>query len=256
MVRITAAATVEPMSVAPNPASVSGYEARWEQHNAERRSQILLAMIELLEESPSGADISVAAIAKRAGVAKSVIYRQTSGKEELERRVRSYLIDDFGSVLVGKLDITEGSLREILTRTIEAVADWMIDHPRLNEFARNGPSFEGDETLDAVGELKLRIIERADGIIGAITLAIGVDDSAFKLVPLAIVTMVEETLFAWVRSPAPTHTREQMIAHLADFTWYVIDGAARAIGFEVSRDEPLVAVVAALANRQASNPAL
>ena len=76
------------------------------------------------------------------------------------------------------------------------------------------------------------------------------------LVPLAIVTMVEETLFAWVRSPEPTHTREEMIAHLADFTWYVIDGAARAIGFEVSRDEPLVAVVAALANRQASNPAL
>ncbi|TBR12291.1 MAG: TetR/AcrR family transcriptional regulator, partial [Lysobacter sp.] len=124
------------------------------------------------------------------------------------------------------------------------------------EFARNGPSFEGDETLDAVGELKLRIIERADGIIAAIQLAIGVEDSAFKLVPLAIVTMVEETLFAWVRSPAPTHTREEMIAHLADFTWYVIDGAARAIGFEVSRDEPLVAVVAALANRQANNPAL
>ena len=58
--------TVAHMSVAPNPASVSGYEARWEQHNAERRSQILLAMIELLEESPPGADISVAAIAKRA----------------------------------------------------------------------------------------------------------------------------------------------------------------------------------------------
>ena len=156
---------------------------------------------------------------------------------------------------VGKLDITDGSLREILTRTIEAVADWMIDHPRLNEFARNGPSFEGDQTLDAVGELKLRIIDRADGIIAAIQMAIGVEDSAFKLVPLAIVTMVEETLFAWVRSPAPTHTREEMIAHLADFTWYVIDGAARAIGFEVSPDEPLVAVVAALA-AQASNPAL
>ena len=48
---------------------------------------------------------------------------------------------------------------------------------------------------------------------------------------------------------------DEMIAHLADFTWYVIDGAARAIGFEVSPDEPLVAVVAALA-AQASNPAL
>jgi AcrR family transcriptional regulator len=243
------------MSVAANPASVSGYEARWMQHNAERRSQILLAMIELLEESPSGVDISVAAIAKRAGVAKSVIYRQTSGKDELERRVRSYLIDDFGAVLAIKLDISDGSLREILTRTVEAVADWMIDHPRLNEFARSGPAFEGDQTLDAVGELKLRMIERADGIIAAITEAIGVDASAFKLVPLAIVTMVEETLFAWVRSPAPTHTRDEMIAHLADFAWYLLDGAARAIGFEVSRDEPLTAVIATLANRQAGTPA-
>ncbi|MGV0813170.1 TetR/AcrR family transcriptional regulator [Mycolicibacterium boenickei] len=235
---------------------MSGYEARWEQHNAERRSQMLQAMIELLEENPPGTDIPVAAIAKRAGVAKSVIYRQISGKDELERRVRSHLIDDFGAVLATKLDIADGSLREILTRTIEAVADWMIDHPRLNEFARNGPTFEGDPTLDAVGELKLRMIERADGIISAITTALGVDDSAFKLVPLAIVTMVEETLFAWARNPAPMHTRDEMIAHLADFAWYVLDGAARAIGFEISREEPLTAVIAALVNRQASLPEL
>lgn len=237
-------------------ASVSGYEARWEQHNAERRSQMLLAMIELLEENPAGADIPVAAIAKRAGVAKSVIYRQISGKDELERRVRSYLIDDFGGVLTTKLDITDGSLRDVLTRTIEAVADWMIDHPRLNEFARSGPTFEGDPSLDSVGELKLRMIERADGIISAITDALDVDDSAFKLVPLAIVTMVEETLFAWARSPAPTHTRDEMIVHLADFAWYVLDGAARATGFEISREEPLTEVIAGLVNGQANRPEL
>ncbi|KWX66101.1 TetR/AcrR family transcriptional regulator [Mycobacterium sp. NAZ190054] len=237
------------MPGATGTTAISGYEARWQQHNVERRTQILQAAIELIEESPSDAGFSVQSIAKRAGLAKSVVYRQFSSKDELERRVRSYLVSDFAAVLDAKLDITTGSLREILSRTVESVVDWMLDHPRLHEFARRGPTFEGDGSLDAVSELKQRMTRRAEGIIAAIAGSIGVDDAAFKTVPFAVVTMVEATLFAWVRGVAPTRSREEMVADLADYAWYVLDGASRSIGLEVSRDEPLMAVVAALTGK-------
>lgn len=72
------------MPTAAEPTVVSGYEARWEQHNAERRGHILQAAVALLEESPPGAEISMVRIAERAGVAKSVMYRQFAGKDELD----------------------------------------------------------------------------------------------------------------------------------------------------------------------------
>ena len=237
------------MPTATDPAAVSGYEARWEQHNTERRAQLLEAAVALIEENPPGAEISMVRIADRAGVAKSVVYRQFAGKEELERRVRSFVFDDFAAILDTNLDVGNGSLRDILTRTVAAVADWMLDHPRLDEFVRRGPTFGSDDSLDAVSELKLRMTRQSEGIIG-------VDDSAFKTVPFAVVTMVEATLSAWIRGAAPERSREEIVTHLADFAWYVLDGAARASGLEINRDDELTSVIAALTNGQASSPAL
>ncbi|OBB32907.1 TetR family transcriptional regulator [Mycolicibacterium peregrinum] len=237
------------MPTAIDPAAVSGYEARWEQHNTERRAQILQAAVALVEENPPGTEISMVRIAERAGVAKSVVYRQFTGKDELERRVRSWVFDDFAAVLDTNLDVSKGSLRDILTRTVAAVADWMLDHPRLDDFVRRGPTFEGDGTLDAVSELKLRMTRQSEEVIAAIAQTIGVDDSAFKTVPFAVVTMVEATLSAWIRGAAPERSREEVVAHLADFSWYVLDGAARASGLEINRDDEFTAVIAALTKR-------
>ncbi len=237
------------MPTATDPAAVSGYEARWEQHNAERRTKILQAAVALVEENPPGAEISMVRIAERAGVAKSVVYRQFAGKEDLERRVRSYVFDDFAALLDTKLDVSNGSLRDILTRTVAAVADWMLDHPRLDDFVRRGPTYSGDGSLDAVSELKLRMTSQSEGIIATIAQTIGMDDTAFKTVPFAVVTMVEATLSAWIRGAAPARSRDEIVTHLADFAWYVLDGAARSIGLEINRDDELTSVIAALTAR-------
>ena len=224
--------------------AVSGYEARWQQHNAERRTQILRAAVAVIEDSPPGADISVQRIANRAGVAKSVVYRQFSGKDELERRIRSYLVDDFAAVLDAKLDVTSGSLRQILVRSVQAVADWMADHQRLNEFARRGPTLDG--ALDATSELKRRIARRGEDIINGIAETVGVDGAAFESVPFVVATMVEATLTSWLKESPPTQSRAQMAATLADIIWFILDGAARSIGLAIDPDAELTVVIAAL----------
>jgi AcrR family transcriptional regulator len=232
------------MSSATTPAALSGYEARWQQHNAERRTQILRAAVQVIEDSPAGADISVQAIAKRAGVAKSVVYRQFSGKDELERRIRSYLIDDFAAVLDAKLDVSSGSLREILNRSLLAVADWMVDHQSLNEFARRGPALEGSQ--DATEELKRRIALRGADAISSLAEAIGVGGEVFESVPFVVVTMVDATLASWLSESPPTRSRTQMAETLTDIIWFILDGAARSIGVTLDPDEELTAVIEAL----------
>ncbi|WP_328387597.1 TetR/AcrR family transcriptional regulator [Nocardia sp. NBC_00416] len=238
------------MSVASSrsriPGAVNGYEARWEPHNTERQLRILRAAVELLEEKPLGADVPVLEIAKRAGVAKSVVYRQFSGREDLDRRIRSYLIDDLGSVLDAQLDVSSGSVREIITRTVRAVADWMGDHPNLTAFARNGPPAGGPDSVDAISSLKIRISERSRELIEAIARIVGVDAAALEPVPFAVVTMVEGVLAAWVADPGTNRTRAEVVADLADYAWYVLDGTARTVGASVDPDRELAEVVAGL----------
>lgn len=233
----------------PARGSVSGYQARWERHNSARKKMILQAAVALLEESPPGADFSVQQIATRAGLAKSVVYRQFSDRDDLDRRIRSYLVEDFANTLDAKLNISDGSIEEILDRTILTVAEWMSDHPRLHEFLRKGPTHD-DASIDAVNSLKTRMAINARDIIGYITNSIDVDDSAFESLTLAVVTMVEGTLTQWVRDPDPALTRSQIVADLATYTWYMLDGAARSLGLVIDPKTDLVTVVEKLAGAQ------
>lgn len=231
--------------------SGSGHEARWERHNQERQTRILTAAVELLEEGPAGADIPVKLIAQRAGLAKSVVYRQFSGRDDLDCRIRAHMIDEFVRTLEARLDISSGSVAEILERTIRAAVDWMSDHPRLNEFARTGP-VDGTADGDAVSTLKVRMALRARELISSIAAAIGVDDGAFATVPFAVVTMIEGTLTQWVRDPAPTRDRDQIVADLAGYVWFVLDGVARSVGVGIDPSAELTAVVAGLAGGAAT----
>ena len=70
-----------------------------------------------------------------------------------------------------------------------------------------------------------------------------------RLAAIAVVTMVEATLSAWIRGAAPECSREDIVADLADYAWYVLDGAARAAGVEIAPDEPFASMIAALTTR-------
>ncbi|WP_083342759.1 TetR/AcrR family transcriptional regulator [Rhodococcus triatomae] len=226
---------------------MTGYAARWATHNVERRTAIVQAAVELLEESPAGTELSVRAVAERAGVAKSVLYRQFGGKDELERRMRSHIVDELGALLTSKLDLSTGSVRSIISRTVQVLADWMIEHPRWDEFLRGGPTFDGDESLDAVSELKLRMARRSEAILASIADALDVDPQAFEPVPYAVVTMVEATMSTWIRQDAPERPRSRIVSDLTDLTVYILDGAARSVGVVADPDEEFTAVLQSVA---------
>ncbi len=225
-----------------------GRQARWQPHNDQRRARIVQAAIELVEEAPAGADISARQIAARAGLAKSVLYRQFSGREELDRRVRSVIGDRFTDALDAALDIGDGSISEILARAVSVVVDWICDHPRLHEFLRTGPAEGDDEGSDALSGLLSSITRRAARLVAGLGGVVGVaDPPVVDTMTFAIVSMTEATVTRWSREQKPPLPRHRLIAELAGYAWSVLDGVARAHGVQLDPDMPLLQLIEALA---------
>ncbi|WP_019200345.1 TetR/AcrR family transcriptional regulator [Tsukamurella sp. 1534] len=226
----------------------SGYELRWRAHNSERRDRILRAAAELVEESAPGAPISVQRIAERAGLVKSVVYRQFKSKDDLTRGLRGYVVDEFAGELVADLDISIGSLRAILRRAIASAAAWMQENPRLVDLIRSGPTDGAGDWPDAMSELKHRVVSRANETIDGVAAATGLSAEAFARVPFVVFTMVEATLTGWVRGEEAIRdqTREEVVESLTDITWFVLDGAARGLGVQVDPDAELTVALSEL----------
>ncbi|BDH56312.1 TetR/AcrR family transcriptional regulator [Tsukamurella sp. PLM1] len=234
----------------------SGYELRWRAHNSARRETILRAAAQLVEESEPGAPISVQRIAERAGLVKSVVYRQYKSKDDLVRGLRGFVVDEFAAELEADLDVSAGSLRAILRRSIASAAAWMEDHPSLVDLLRSGPSDASPESPDAVGELKHRVVARAHAIIDGIAAVTGLDAGSFDRIPFVVFTMVEATLTGWVRGEEAIRgaSRSEVVESLTDITWFVLDGAARGSGVHVDPDAEFSAVLATLVPDGAAVP--
>lgn len=232
--------------VQPVTAELTGREARWERHNSERQKRILTSAVELIEERAAGAEVSVQQIADRAGLAKSVVYRQFSGRDDLDRRVRAFVLGQFAAALDASMSISVGTLDQILTRTISAVAEWITEHPRIHEFMGTGPTDYDDESIDAISSLKATIADSALTTITEVGRSVGIDSSPFDSLPFAVVTMVEGTLTHWVRSTDPKPSREEIVADLAKYTWYMFDGVARSSGLQIDPHVELSTLIAEL----------
>ncbi|CPS11306.1 Probable transcriptional regulator, TetR family [Mycobacteroides abscessus subsp. massiliense] len=229
--------------------SLTGHEARWERHNSARQTRIVESAVALLDESAPGTEIPVQSIAKRAGLAKSVVYRQFEGREDLDRRIRSYLLEDFDTTISSQLDVNNGSIIDIATRTIRAVLDWMTDYPHRYEFMRSGAT-DDDPAVDAISTVKVRMEQRVRGVLIPITEMLGIDYSPFESVTYAVVTMVEGSLSRWLREAEPVRTRAEIVEDLANYVWYVLDGAGGSVGVSL---DPTTELMTALAKLSGAN---
>lgn len=228
---------------------VGGRQARWQPHNDRRREQIVAALIELLEESAAGDEISMQQIAKRSGLAKSVVYRQFSGRDELDRRARSTISEQFIDTVDTALDIWDGSIHQILHRTVATVVDWITEHARLYDFVRSGPAVGDPDDVDALSSIKATIAARARALVTGLGGVVGVvDEPTADTMTFAIVSMTEATVSRWARDPQPLLGHDRLIAEVAGYAWSVLDGAARAQRVLLDPELPLIEVINALAD--------
>ncbi|MBC7301485.1 MAG: TetR/AcrR family transcriptional regulator [Nocardia sp.] len=204
------------------------------------------AAVELIEQAPAGVEVPIIQIAEHAGLAKSVVYRQFAGRDELDRRIRSEIADRFVADIEDALDIAEGSIHEILVRTIGAVVTWVQDHSRLHDFLRTGPS-DADPDIDAMSALITTIAGSTRTLVTGLAGVIGVtDEASADTMSFAIVSMTEATVTRWSNDPNPALTRDELIEEVASYAWHVVDGVARRHGLNLDPDQQLTDVLTQL----------
>lgn len=227
--------------------------ARWTQHRAARQSLILKAAVQLIDEGGVGAEVPIQRIAERAGVAKSVVYRQFTDREDLDRSIRAHIVETISTSLLVSLEISADTFQDALQRSVRTLIGLESDHPSLRGFLGAGPCGRAQPELDGISRLKATIALTGAHILAALAPE---ETTAQEFEPLsfAMVSMAESTVAHWARYRQPDISRDALATHLAGFLWHTIDGVFRARGITVNPPEnPLPAPTELRASTVAQN---
>lgn len=212
-------------------ALVDGRSTRWEKHNRRRREVIIDAALAVVEELPPGADVHVAQIARRAGMARPAVYRHFADRAELDRAVQERVI----AMLVDQLaspDLLTGPIGEVIHNIVGTYVGWAEQHESLHHLVLGTGAGERSSPIrQGLGELVLVI--RPLLLAGVTAFGASFDDDDAAAVDLIVVGLVSEVIGAvrhWLERPRREPSAEVVTRFLAETVWHQFDGHARARG--------------------------
>ncbi len=115
---------------------VDGRAARWTEHRAARREELIDAAITAVNEL--GSDVGMDQIAAAASTSKPVIYRYFADKDELYRAVGSRVVRQIVVTLLGVRD--DPDPQAMLRASIDAYLQLLEDNPQTDSSPRTGSS--------------------------------------------------------------------------------------------------------------------
>lgn len=230
------------MSVKPT----DGRQVRWERHNVERRAAILAAAIEVIEAAPSGDELHVAQIAERAGIGRTVVYRHFTDRAELDREIRSSILNDVWAHLLPVLTL-EGTIPQIVERAVAAYVGWADAHPALHHVAVTSEPGGGNPLDEGVAVIANRVVELIETALGILRLDLSDDDRA-AIDPLVhgFVGAVFGVVRRWLARPVREPGAKILVELTTASVWFQLQGHARALGLELRADQPIEELLAGL----------
>lgn len=211
-----------------------GRSTRWDPHREERRLAIITAAIDTIETL--GPDALTAQIAEQAGVTRTHVYRHFDGKQALDLAVSSHIAHQIGQRINVAL-ASRGSVREIISASIDEHLGWIESHPNLYRFlaqhayaVRATGTLAADDAKAAFASELTRLIERYLQVFGADT------EPAERLI-IGVVGLVDATAAWWLDRSTPS--RLVLTAELTERVWLIIEAAGRSLGLELDPDQSL-----------------
>lgn len=213
----------------------SGRAARWTQHNAERRANVVTAAIRVLESAPPGAELSVQRVADEAGLVRTVIYRHFDGKPELVRAVHTHIVGELRAALDAEIRL-DRSLQEIVNAGVATYVSWADKNPNLyatieREVGDGKPS-ELSGAIDHIAERILAMVR-----LGADMMEMeirGVDYAMLETVVFGMIGQVRGTVSHWIRSTPRQPSAGDLVTILSRSLWFQMAGQAKDIGIELN----------------------
>lgn len=224
-----------------------GRQARWTQHNRERRQVILDAAIDEIGAAPAGDEVHVQQIADRAGLSRTVVYRHFADRADLDRAIQAEIVDLIRGELVPALSL-EGTPVEIIRRIIAAYVGFAVDHPALHRFVElpapgdpTGPSALDVAVSQIAGQIEQLITLAVD------TLHVDLEDSAAAALDPLVFGLVGAAFNAvrrWLARPVTEPGRDEFVDLLTEAAWHQIAGMVHARGLDLQPDVPVEELVA------------
>ncbi|UDY23510.1 TetR/AcrR family transcriptional regulator [Nocardioides sp. Kera G14] len=212
---------------------MDGRSTRWEGHGEAQRERIVQAALALIEEGAEAP--SLVEIGRRAGLARSAVYRHFADKGSLDAAVQRRIFRDLASDLLPQLTL-EGEPSHAWRRAIETYVGWAADHPLLHRRAvldpTNGPLQAG---LDAIADQVAVGIVAWFRSLGAVV----TEADAATADPLVhgLVGAIFAAVRRWVDQGAQVPDRAHMIDLLVEATSAMIDVRLRSYGLTLEGSE-------------------
>jgi AcrR family transcriptional regulator len=210
-----------------------GRSTRWDLHRRERRTRIIQAAVDAIEEH--GPDVLTAQIAEKAGVPRTHVYRHFDGKPALDLAVSTHVAVDIGSHIRAAF-AAAGSTAELIASAIDRHLAWVDEHPNLYRFlALNAYAIKSPEGRPA--DAKAAFAAEITDITAHYMRALGMPTEPAERMIVGVVGLVDATASWWIDRREPD--RATVAADLKDQVWLIIERRARQLGVTLDPDAPL-----------------
>lgn len=213
------------------PGRTDGRQVRWNEHNEGRRARIIAAAIAFIDAGRG--DVSLQEIGERAGLSRSVVYRQFRDRRELDLAVQRQVMHDLFAKLSTSL-LAGGSPMEIMRRTADVYVHWAAEHPSLHRLS-DADSLAGDGPMQQMVDRISRDISAVivDGFEAFGSPMSDADRAATDPLVYGIVGFWFGVIRRWVNLGAAEPDAKHLVEVLVDSTWPIIDARARSYGLEL-----------------------
>lgn len=200
-------------------------EASRRRSSDQRREAIVDAALAAIEED--GPQALTGAIAERAGLARTHIYRHFASKEELDLAVARRAHRDLIELIRSNLDV-DGTPLDVIRAPLAQHVCWAVEHPNLYGFLI-GRDYRRDTHQPELGESPLAA-ELTAAAARYVPL-FEVDRSAADRVVVAIMGLVDASLSWWLQHPDTG--QDALVDRLAMQIWLIADHGLREIGINL-----------------------
>jgi AcrR family transcriptional regulator len=205
-------------------APIDGRSARWTEHRASRREQLIDAALRAVADF--GVDVGMDQIAQVARTSKPVIYRYFADKGELHRAMGERIIGN----IVDALAQVEGEPdpQTLIRRSIDAYLTLLADHPELFRFVTQNRVLNEAAPAEFNSPVAALLTRSLAGQLAAV----GIDPAAAQPWGEAVVGFIRAASLWWIEHPEAM-TRAQLSDYLAALLWGGGAGVFLAAGHDV-----------------------
>lgn len=223
---------------ATSAAPVDGRDARWADHRRARRERILETAVALIDSE--GVAVSVPTIAAAADIPRSVVYKLFKDRDDLDDQIRARIVDRMNEALAPTL-VFDGSVRDIVRRSVDTYVRWVGEHGNLHRFLGTGSSDRHDRGSKVVVGGKTAFAQDVRSVADAMLPLVVrgrpqrglTEDLAYGLVGL-----VDSTVNRWLLAdPAKRSSARNLSRFLTDAACAVIASTVASAGGEFDLDQ-------------------